>query len=59
MLCVAKLCMERWDGAVAIEYALIAGLIALPIVAALTVLGATVNDAFFTTIADAIVGAAP
>jgi Flp pilus assembly pilin Flp len=27
MLCVAKHCMERWNGIVAIEYALIAGTI--------------------------------
>lgn len=59
MLCVAKLCMERWDGAVAVEYALIAGLIALSIVATLTVLGSTVNDTFFATIASALVAAAP
>ena len=59
MSCVAKLCMERWDRAVAIEYAPIAGLIALSIVAALTMLGPTLNDTFFTTIADVIVGAAP
>ncbi len=59
MSCVAKLCMERWDRAVAIEYAPIAGLIALSIVAALTMLGPTLNDAFFAAIAGVIVGAAP
>jgi Flp pilus assembly pilin Flp len=59
MLCAAKHCMERWDGTVAIEYALIAGLIALSIVTALTVLGTTLNDAFFTPIAGMVAGSAP
>jgi Flp pilus assembly pilin Flp len=59
MLCVAKHGTERWDSTVAIEYALIAGLIVLSIVAALTALGPILNDAFFTTIAGTIVGAAP
>jgi len=59
MLCIAKLCMERWDGAVAIEYALIAGLIALAIVSALTALGTTLNVASFSSIAGAFVTAAP
>jgi Flp pilus assembly pilin Flp len=59
MLCDAKLCMECWDATVAIEYAVIAGQIALSIVTALTVLGPTLNDVFFTTIAGMIVGAAP
>ncbi len=41
------------EGATAIEYALIAGLIAVVIIAALTTLGGSVN-AVFTNIADAL-----
>ena len=59
MLCIAKLCMERWDGAVAIEYALIAAFIALAIVSALTALGTTLNGTYFAAIAGALVAAAP
>jgi Flp pilus assembly pilin Flp len=59
MLRVAKLCVERWDGTVAIEYALIAGFIALAIVSALTALGTTLNATYFSAIAGALVAAAP
>jgi Flp pilus assembly pilin Flp len=59
MLCVAKQCLANWDGTVSIEYALIAGLISMAIVAALMTLGPTLNDAFFTAIAGTIGAAAP
>jgi Flp pilus assembly pilin Flp len=59
MLRVAKLCLERWDGNVAIEYALLAGLLALAIVAALTALGTTLNVTYFGAITGALIAAAP
>jgi len=59
MLCAAKHCMRRWDGNVAIEYALLAGLLALAIVSALTALGTTLNVSYFSTIAGALVAATP
>jgi Flp pilus assembly pilin Flp len=59
MLRVTKLCLERWDGNVAIEYALLAGLLALAIVAALTALGTTLNVTYFGTITGALIAAAP
>jgi Flp pilus assembly pilin Flp len=59
MLSVAKQCLEDWDGTVAIEYVLIAGLVSMAVVAALTALGPTLNDAFFTAVAGTIGAAAP
>jgi Flp pilus assembly pilin Flp len=51
--------MQRWDGNVAIEYALLAGLLALAILSALTALGTTLNVSYFSTIAGVLVAAAP
>jgi Flp pilus assembly pilin Flp len=59
MLSIAKSCLDDWDGTVSIEYALIAGLISMAVVAALTALGPTLNDAFFTSIAGTVSAAAP
>lgn len=59
MLCVAKHCLDDWDGTVSVEYALIAGLISMAVVAALSALGPTLNDAFFTSVAGTISAAAP
>jgi Flp pilus assembly pilin Flp len=59
MLSIAKHCLDDWDGTVSIEYALIAGLISMAVVAALTALGPTLNDAFFTSIAGTVSAAAP
>lgn len=59
MFCVAKHCLDDWDGTVSIEYALIAGLVSMAVVAALTVLGPSLNDAFFTSVAGTISAAAP
>lgn len=59
MLCAAKHCLDEWDGTVSIEYALIAALISMAIVSALSVLGPTLNDAFFTSVAGTISAAAP
>ena len=43
MLCAAKDCMQRWDGNVAIEYALLAALLVLAIPSALTQYGRSRN----------------
>jgi Flp pilus assembly pilin Flp len=59
MLCVAKHCLDDWDGTVSIEYALIAGLVSMAVVAVLAALGSTLNDAYFTSIAGTISAAAP
>jgi Flp pilus assembly pilin Flp len=59
MLCVAKHCLNDWDGTVSIEYALIAGLVSMALVAVLAALGSTLNDAYFASIAGTISAAAP
>jgi Flp pilus assembly pilin Flp len=59
MLCVAKHCLDDWDGAVSIEYALIAGLVSMAVVAVLAALGSTLNDAYFTSIAGTISAVVP
>lgn len=59
MLFVTRQCLGNWDGTVSVEYALIAALISTAVVAALTVLGPTLNNAFFTAVAGAISAAAP
>jgi Flp pilus assembly pilin Flp len=50
--------MQRWDGNVAIEYALLAALLVLAILSALTALGTTLNVSYFSTIAGDLVAAA-
>ena len=59
MLCAAKDCMQRWDGNVAIEYALLAALLVLAILSAVTALGTTLSVSYFSTIAGALVAATP
>lgn len=51
MFCMAKRWLSWRDGTTAIEYALIAALISLSIIGALTTVGTTLNTAFFTAIA--------
>jgi Flp pilus assembly pilin Flp len=51
--------MRRWDGNVAIEYALLAALLVMAILSALTALGTTLNVSYFSTIAGVVAGANP
>lgn len=50
--------MRDEEGATAIEYGLIAGLIAVVIIAAVTLLGTDLSDTF-TDVSDALGGTAP
>jgi len=59
MLCVAKHCLDDRDGTVSIEYALIAGLVSMAVVAVLAALGSMLNDAYFTSIAGTISAVVP
>ena len=53
MLMTLRQCLSDQKGATAIEYGLIAGLIAVVIIAAVTLLGGDIS-AVFTSITDAI-----
>jgi pilus assembly protein Flp/PilA len=52
-------CLASRAGATSIEYTLIAALISVVIVTAVTTVGTTLNSAFFTAIAGTLSAAAP
>ena len=59
MLWTATRCLSSQSGSNSIEYTLIGALISIAIVAGLSVLGPTLNAAFFTGVATTISTAAP
>jgi Flp pilus assembly pilin Flp len=59
MLCVAKHCLDDWDGSVSLEDALLAGLVSMAVVAVLAALGSMLNAAYFTSIAGTISAVTP